>query len=304
MQEEATEILMQKVVNHVVDCPDGHFLLKFLEHCLKQLNKNNGFNYNTINRIFSILSLITNGMKDQILQLKIIEKLAHETRKLLLELEQHDREDSKDDDEKDFIDFGFSANLFNRKQNFIEFESNMKWVSKQTKIKDWRFHSFMQVESDQKMPVTVLENQKLCDTERPEVRSSTLQLVLRLVGLIKQLVMCDWTSMFCWEATALGNPIIQRIKEDDCQTVLFNVFTTCLSLQRHIKCIEEERKNVQVLINLLEPYFQDHATLEQKAVISEILDEGGGGKTRGVLIASEGTVSQILTCKPLDASLF
>ena len=252
VSEEVMKILIQDIVscNKSTD-NNRNILLELIEQCLSQLgNSEENFGKILDARICDILTQIVKNIEGQWTQIDILTKLIN---KLNVLLEQFQKDTSHN-----------LENVLAKKMDVIELnERLLDIVSKM----------------ESKLPSLTMKNSEnnSSSVEKTITNPSqeSIEAMLSLVSCIHHLITTKWKSLLTWQFNDLGKEIVKEVQDTKCHAIFFSLLTACKTLQTLMSAMDpflSSSYKLQFLINMLEPYFQQHLTAEDVPCVEDIAD--------------------------------
>jgi hypothetical protein len=251
------EILLQDITSEARE-DKTRLLLQLVEQCLLQLGSSKENIGNILDtKLCDILLQVTKNVEDQWTQVDILSKLSDKLNTLLTQLRKTPS-------------YPFE-NAFTQKMNIIEFNEKLSDFMSKVERKTVAMKttpvlypkSTPELKESTNCPAKVVQETTVKDTSQGLDKT-----IACLVSCISHVITIEWKSLFTWQLNDLV--VIEDIK-DKTHDVLFSLFTACKSLQTLMMDKDFASCNqLQDLTNVLEPYFQQHATTEEMSCIKDI----------------------------------
>ena len=253
MTSKAVEVLVQDIgrCNETCGIKFENVMLKLVEQCLSQIGGfDQMFSPMLNSKLCHILTQIAKNIKHQ--QFNVLSQLRDKLNALFTQLKKTPMQSVQ--------------SVFREKMSVIEFNEvigNFTRSIKQNK-------SSALVKNMANNSGEISHNQHIRDET-----NKIIETILCLVSSINIVVTVEMRSLFTWQSNDSGDEVIVTVKNVEFRTVLFDIFTFCRSLQpllieRDMSCDE-----LQTIIDILEPYYEKHSTLEEKSKTDLILGQIG-----------------------------
>ena len=251
VSEEVMKILIQDIVscNKSTDS-NRNVLLELIEQCMSQLgNSEENFGKILDARICDILTQIVKNIEGQWTQIDILTKPIN---KLNVLLKQFQKDTSHN-----------LENVLAKKMDVIEL--NERLLDIVTKVEGKPSLTMKNSENNSSSVEKTITNPS----------QESIKTMLCLVSCIHYLITTKWKSLLTWQFNDLGKEIVKEIQDTKCNAILFSLLTACKTLQTLMSVMDpflSSSYKLQFLINMLEPYFQQHLTAEDVACVEDIAD--------------------------------
>lgn len=282
VSEEVMKILIQDIVscNKLTDS-NRSLLLELIEQCMSQLgNSEENFGKILDARVCDILTQIVKNMEGQWTQIDILAKLIN---KLNVLLKQFQKDSSHN-----------LENVLAKKMDVIELNE--------------RLLDFVSKVEDKPSPTMKNSQNNSSSVKRTTTNPSqeSIEAMLSLVSCIHHLMTTKWKSLLTWEFNDLGKEIVKEIQDMKCHAILFSLLTACKTLQTLMSVMDpffSSSYKLQFLINMLEPYFQQHLTAEDMPCVEDIADANYLGREFNGIVDKIGKIISFYFTERYDVVL-